>query len=159
MAYKFPEAIQAEGHTWRLTYDPSNPSTVMPDLRTPKVQNVSGQWVEVAGQNGPERLYMVVVDLLYPAVTQPNYMKPAQFVRGFRLYPSEMNPERVPPQEMAMYVREVQQAGSSAQEFLNAILGVSLMEKDSGINTNWANEVLQPVSPPKEKPAPKEDGK
>ena len=55
--------------------------------------------------------------------------------------------ERTPPQEMAMYIREGDpQAGSPAQELLDAIMGESVAQAPQA-NTQWAQQVFAEVGP------------
>lgn len=136
MAFKFPEVIHVEGHDWYLIYDPDGAKTVLPNLQAAKLQNVFGQWVQVTGG----RAYMAVVDLIMPAVNTPTYRKPSQYLRGFRLYPNQVDPSTAPPQEMAFYLREVEQPANIAQEFLDAVLGtVIATQQVSQPDTEWTN--------------------
>lgn len=149
-SFQFPNSVEFQGHTWRKVYDPMDSSTIMPSLETPKVQGISGKWTTVQSSGGqPVRLYVVRIDLLYPAVAGPNVVKPAQLVRGMRLYDIEVKPDYTRPEEMVMYVREVSEDGEDvSQGFLNAIIGVSQSENQSKADPDWAGKLLAPLTEP-----------
>lgn len=137
--FRFPATLQAEGFVWHLIYDPDGANTVLPNLQQAKLLNVFGQWVQVpTGSGEPGKVFMAVVDLSFPAVNTPSYRKPAQYVRGFRLYPNQVDPSTAPPQEMAMYIREIEPPSNVAQEFIDAVLGMSAAEQSKqNPDTEW----------------------
>ena len=145
-SFHFPGSIRCDGRTWHLLYDPGNPNTTLPDLSGAQVTALACSPVAIGKQSGTQQVYMVTVDLKIPARAGLGSVSAPKTVRGFRIYPAPVNPERTPPQEMAMYLEEQMPAqGNAAQAFLDAILGVSLAEQPRP-NTNWAQEVLAPAA-------------
>ena len=159
--YRFPENIGFRSRPHRLLYDPGNPNTVMPDLSGAQIVSLRCEPVTASSQ----RLYMTYIELQIPARAAGGRVFAAKHIVGFRAYTpqeaglSESTPqelarkvcqqiaERTPPQEMAMYIREGDpQAGSPAQELLDAIMGESVAQAPQA-NTQWAQQVFAEVGP------------
>lgn len=159
--YRFPENIGFRSRPHRLLYDPGNPNTVMPDLSGAQIVSLSCEPVTASSQ----RLYMTYIELQIPAraargsrvCRKAHRRLPGVYAAGSRA--SESTPqelarkvcqqiaERTPPQEMAMYIREGDpQAGSPAQELLDAIMGESVAQAPQA-NTQWAQQVFAEVGP------------
>lgn len=135
MGFQFPQQINMEGHSWRLIYDPGNPSMVLPDTNSPRVLSVLGGW----GQLGGRKVYLTETTLLYPSVVADNYVRPAQMVKGLKVHETEVNPETVPPYEQAMYMREVQERSATPQIFLDAIVSASVAAPRKPVDTSWTD--------------------
>lgn len=143
MSFQFPQVIRAEGSIWHLIYDPDSPNNLLPSFQDAKVQNIFGQWVQVPdGMGKMQKLYMSVVDLVFPSVNTPTYRKPSQYVRGFSLSPHEVDPSQANPQGMAIYTKELAPPLNVAQEFLNAVLGTSLTQQENqNVDKDWTKKL------------------
>lgn len=140
MNFEFPKTLQDKKYVWQLAYAPSGGATVMPSLAGSQLQNCYGQWVTVPASNGGvAKVFMVVVDVVLPAVNTSTVRKPAQFMRGIQLFPNQVDPTTVPSEGMAFYIRELDPPVDVAQEFLDALLGTSLEERAREVDTSWVS--------------------
>ena len=139
MSFQFPRQIVMEGYTWRLVYDPSDPTTVLPDVNTPRVLSVVGSW----GSLGGKQVYLTETTLLYPSIIADNYMRPAQMVKGLKVHDREVDANAVPPYEQAMYMREVQERSATPQAFLDAIIKASVATPVRPADTSWTDMLSQ----------------
>lgn len=133
------------GVTWRLLYDPNDPSTMLPDVSSKcQVERVSREEVVLNGTN----YFMNIVDLLYPSISTPTVRRPAQRVRGFRLTKTPIDPATTPPETMVMYVSEVQSGGDGAQHFLDAVAQAQQTTTVNPEDIAWTAELGAPQSTP-----------
>lgn len=144
MSFQFPQQIIMDGHSWRLVYDPGDPTTVLPDMTTPRVLSVVGGW----GQLGGKQVFLTETTLLYPSIIADSYVRPAQMVKGLKVHEKEVSPETVPPYEQAMYMREVQERSASPQTFLDAIIKASVMTPTKPADTSWTEMLNQAQAQP-----------
>lgn len=143
MAFSFPKKFTFDGQEWKKIYDPQdNTPSQLPNMTIPTVQGAFGQWLELPYAGQRVRVFLTVIDLLYPAISSSANVQAAQQVRGIRFFTEERDPATVPPAEMVMYIREVPYRDDTLQGFINSMLGVAVAEGTPHIDRNWANTVL-----------------
>lgn len=134
--------IVFNGVTWRLLYDPNDPTTMLPDVSSKcQVERVSREEVTLNGVP----YFMNIVDLLYPSVSTPTARRPAQRVRGFRLTKTPIDPATTPPETMVMYVSEVQSGSDGAQHFLDAVAHAQQTTTVNSEDIEWTKELTAPA--------------
>lgn len=144
--FSFPEKFTFEGQVWQKIYDPAIAGSQLPNLDTPKVNGPVGGWLQVPYAGKLVGLYIVAVDLFYPAISSAACVKGAQIVRGFRFFTSEVSPDSVPPREFVMYIRDAPREDNTLQGFVNALLGVTQPRAPEETNVNWAKTILDEAS-------------
>lgn len=146
----FPEVITFDNTRWHLLHDPASAMTTQPNLEGSRVVRSTCDPVKVPNNNN--NLYMVVVDLLFPAKVIEGRMMSEKRLRAFRIYDhAPVSLDSVRPDEMVYYIAEPSaENDSTAQGFLNTILGVAADEtaRKNVINTTWGKDLLvgNPVS-------------
>lgn len=148
MSSPFPKQLQHDGLVWHLLYDPADAGTVQPSLAGSKVVNTSCDQVKVPNNNAT--LFMVTVDLLFPAMVGANgRMSSERRLKAFRIYqtaPASLDAVR--PEEMVYYIASpVSNGGVNAgQNFLNALLGLQVDGSSQQVDSGWS-QLLSPPQP------------
>lgn len=120
----FPATIQFDGAIWHMVYDPNCEATVMPNINDSDVRRTTCDVVRFPGRDVP--IWLLMVDIAIPSRRDSSgRIIGARRLLGFRTFDHQpASSYRIQPNELVYYVAE-QSDSSAAQQFFNAITGVS----------------------------------
>lgn len=136
--FRFPKTFLDRGKTWHLLYSPDDPNTMLPALDGGKVAALVVDPLYLPGREAP--IWVLRVDITLPSVANDGRMVGERHLRGIRTFAQQpIAPDRVPPMEMAFYLREpdVSRGGSETQDFMLSLLGVAAQEQKPEVDREW----------------------
>lgn len=146
----FAQTIEWDNARWYLQYDPADSMSVLPDLSSGRIVDVSCTEVSIPGAGADKHYFMVIADIEIPAVMYGGKARASQLLKAFRIYdhrppePTGVSSLQLP--EMVFYLREPAPAGSTAQSFLDTALGQTLSEaaKQDELDRTWSSRLYEP---------------
>lgn len=142
----FEETINWCGETWHLIYDPADPMTVPPNLQNGILTNSTCTPVNI-GSNA-NTFYLVVLDIEIPSALRGNEASPTKYLKGIRIFDKQpVSLATLQTNDLVYYIKKqpIQELKGSAQQFLNTLLGKTIIENEQKANEDksWSKTLFE----------------
>lgn len=140
----FEQEIEWCGDTWHLIYDPADPMTVPPNLQSGILTKSTCTPVTI----GADTFYLVVLDIEIPSTLNGNEAYPTKYLKGIRIFDKQpVSLATLQTNDLVYYIKKqtIQQPKGSAQQFLNVLLGKTLIETQQKAkkDKSWSKTIFE----------------
>lgn len=144
----FSEVIDFDGRSWRLQYDPDDPSALMPDMGGGTITGLECSKIRVPDPENSNR-YLMEVRITIPAFMRNGKAVAEKQLLGIRVYdaepPAPTSFESLNLPECAIYLAEPQyEPTDKAQALIDAVLGqyIKTQEAKKPVDSSWTRRLF-----------------